>query len=159
MPFPLLDERAGGITTAGYTYVFSNGADSANATLVDGERHYVRYDGDFYRIHADERVDGAVRYRVEYDRRRVADSVSNLFEQRRELLVTPLTTDTADPVVYELTVEAIQGETAAWTGERPAPMRFQATEDWVRKHPPEGRSAYVRYEGDLSELRVKKLIE
>lgn len=156
---PAPGERERGFTTAGYTYVFPDGTDSATATLVDGDRHYVRYGGELYLIRARERVDGAVRYRVEYERERVAGSASAFFEQRRESLVTPLTAETADPVVYELATGAIGGNTTEWAGDGPAPTRFRETEDWVRNQPPEGRSAYVRYEGDLYELRVEKLVE
>lgn len=156
---PAPDEREAALVTAGYTYVFPSATDAANATLVDGARHYVRYDGDLYRIRADDRVDGAVRYEVEYDRRRVADSVADLFEQRRDSMVTPLTPGTADPVAYELAVDVIGGERAAWAGSGPAPTRFQVTGEWVQNHPPDGRRAYVRYESDLYELRVEKVVE
>lgn len=147
------------LTSATYTYVFPKETHAANATLVDGNRHYVRYDGDIYRIRSDERLDDAVRYAVEYDRRRVADSATTLFEQGQESFVTPLTNKTTSPRVYELVTRVIAERRVEWTGTYPAPTRFRKTEDWVQNHPPRGRTAYIRYDEALYELRIEKVME
>jgi hypothetical protein len=156
---PPPDDRRDGFTIAAYTYVFPNETTAANATLVDGNRHYVRYGDDLYRIRSRERLDEAVRYAVEYDRRRVTDSASALFERRQESLVTPLTKKTAPPRVYDLVTRVLFEGREEWTGTSPVPPRFTATEDWVQDHPPGGRSAYIRYDGELYELRVEKVVE
>lgn len=151
------DYRPGeGVRSAGYTYVFANESARANATLTDGERHYVR-DGDaLYRVRA-ERDDEAVRYRVAYDRRQVAPSLDALYEDRADRLVTSL--DGTDPVVRAFVTDVVENGTAEWSGERRAPERFRATWAWVGERPPEGRAAFVRHDGDLYEVEVRKAVE
>lgn len=154
---PTRETADSGVRTAGYTYVFRPGG-AGNATLVDGERHYVRYQGDRYRVVLDDRVEGAVRYRVRYDRQQVADSLRALFEQRRDDLVVTLNAS-AEPPVRGFVARVIENEPAEWAGERTEPHRFRATEEWARHHSVPGRRAYVRHEGTLYEVRVLKTVE
>lgn len=150
------DYRPGeGVRSAGYTYVFANESARANATLTGGERHYVRRDGALYRVRA-ERAGEGVRYRVAYDRRRVAASLDALYEAREDRLVTPL--DGADPVVRAFVTGVAENGTAEWSGQRRAPERFRATWAWVGERPPEGRTAFVRYDGRVYEVEVRKAV-
>ena len=144
-----------GVRSAGYDYVFANESRRANATLTDGERHYVR-DGDaIYRVRT-ERDGEALRYRVAYDRRRAADSLTALYEAREDRLVTSL--DGADPVVSAFVADVAENGTAEWSGERRAPERFRATWTWVGEQPPDGRTAFVRHDGQVYEVEVRKAV-
>jgi hypothetical protein len=151
------DFRPGeGVRSAGYDYIFATASARANATLADGERHYVR-DGDaLYRVRA-KREGTGVRYRVVYDRRQVADSLAALYDAREDELVGSLTD--ADPAVHRLVADVAENGTAEWSGERRAPERFRATWAWVRERPPEGPTAFVRHDGQVYAVEVWKAVE
>jgi len=154
---PPRDDPPDGVATSGYTYVFANASARESSTLVEGDRGYVRYGGELYRVRTDgERAD-AVRYRVAYARRPAEDSLDALYEAREGELVADL--DAAGPAVRRLVRGVVANGTAEWSGDGPAPGRFRATWDWVDEHPPERRRAFVRVDGRLYEVRVLKTVE
>lgn len=152
--------RDSGVTSAGYTWVFPADADPSDSVLTDGDLHYVRDDGDLFRVAGERRDRSAVRYRVAYDRRPVADSATAFAEARRDSLVTPVARangsvpEPAASVVFA----ALDGERVRWEGTEEAPQRYRAAERWLYAHPPAGRTAYVRYDGRLYRLRVSKAV-
>jgi len=151
--------RDSGVTSAGYTWVFPADADPADAVLTDGDPHYVRYDGDLFRVEG-ERRGSAVRYRVAYDLRHVADSAPAFADARRDSLVTPVSRangsvpDPAASVVFA----TLAGDPVSWEGSETTPPRYRAAETWIYDHPPAGRTAYVRYDGQLYRLHVSKTV-
>ena len=152
--------RDGGVTSAGYTWVFPADADPSDSVLTDGDPHYVRDDGDLFRVEAERRGQSAVRYHVEYDLRQVADSATAFADARRDSLVTPVARangsvpDPAASVIFA----TLDGERVGWEGTEEAPPRYRAAETWIYDHPPAGRTVYVRYEGRLYRLRVSKVV-
>lgn len=154
---PPRDDPPNGVTTSGYTYVFANASARAVSTLVDGDRHYVRYGDDLYRVRAEGERPDAVRYRVGYERRSAYGSVDDLYEARRDELVAVV--DETDPVVRGLVTDVIENGTAEWSGRTGAPERFQSTWRWVEEQPPEGRRGVVRHDGTLYVVRVSKVFE
>ncbi|MFB6108682.1 MAG: hypothetical protein ABEJ82_07560 [Haloplanus sp.] len=154
---PSPDERASGVTSAGYRWVVPPGDDPADARLVDGT-HYVRYEGGLYRIEGEPTDDRAVRYRIQYDLRPVAESASAFAETRLDAFVTAVGNDSVSAPADRVVDAALSGERVTWTGEREPPERYPAAEEWVVAHPPEGRTAYVRFDGSLYRLTVSKAV-
>lgn len=156
---PPAGERETAVTTSGYDYVFSPDVDADRATLVDGEVHYVRYEGDVFRIQSDGTDGTKVRYRVRYELERIADSPEAFIEDRLSSLVTPLNASNATGGAPDVVLDAIGGETVEWEGRRDAPVRIRDAAAWVESHPPEGSDAYVRREGTLYRIEVRKVVE
>jgi hypothetical protein len=156
---PPTDERESAVHSAGYDYVFGESVDPSNATLVDGDRHYVRHEGDLFRVASDGPVGNMVHYRVRYELRVVADSAAAFVDGRVSDHVTPLNGSNATGATREVLVAAVEGDTVEWAGRSRAPERIRGAAAWVREHPPAGRDAYVRYGGRLYRVRVQHVVE
>ncbi|AZH26343.1 hypothetical protein [Haloplanus aerogenes] len=152
--------RDSGVVSAGYTWVFPADAAPSDSVLTDGDPHYVRYDGDLFRIEGERRGQPAVRYRVEYSLRQVADSAAAFVDTRRDSLVTPVvrTNGSVPDPAASVVFAALSGERVSWEGTETAPPRYRAAETWIYDHSPSGRTAYVRYDGQLYRLRVSKVV-
>ncbi len=153
---PPRDGPPDGVTTSGYTCAFANASARAASTLVDGDRNYVRYGGDLYRVRTGGERPDAVRYRVVYERRPAYESVEALYEARRDELVAER--GETDPVVRRLVTDAVENGTAEWSGRRRAPERFRSAWQWVEEQPPDGRRTVVRHDGTLYVVRASKLV-
>ena len=156
---PPAEEHETTVSTSGYDYVFASSVDESDATLVDGEVHYVRYEGDLFRIVSDGRKGTKVRYRVRYELERIADSPEAFIEDRLPSLVTPLNESNATERTRGVLVDAIEGGAVEWEGRSEAPARIRDADSWVQEHPPEGSDAYVRYGGTLYRIEVTKIVE
>jgi hypothetical protein len=156
---PPVEERESAVHTAGYDYVFEDEGTAANATLVDGERHYVRHEGDVFRVQSDGPQGTRVRYRVRYELSPMADSTESFLDGRLESLVTPLNESNATTRTRDVVVRTVQGSTVKWSGRTEAPPRIRHAANWVHDHPPDGSDAYVRYDGSLYRVRVQKVVE
>lgn len=156
---PPADERESAVTSAGYEYVFAPSVDVEDASLVDGDVHYVRYEGDIFRIASDGPRGTKVRYRVRYELRPVANSSKAFIENRLPTLVTPLNESNATDTTRSVLVDTVRGNPVEWEGRSEAPARISDAATWVDERPPGGSTAYVRYAGETYRVRVSKIVE
>lgn len=141
----------------GAFWVFSDDTARNRSTLVDGRVHFVRADGRVFRVHSEERIP-AVRFRLRYDLVPVADDPVAFVRERLDRLTTPL--NATDGPVRELLEKVVDGSTVTWEGDlEDVPRRYQDAEEWLHEHPPEGRVAYVRYDGALYRVSLRKVME
>ena len=156
---PPREDRDGALTSASYRWVFPEGADPGAARLVDGDVHFVRYEGELYRVESEERDDRAVRYEVRYDLRPVATSASAFADAHLETYVTPMAETSVETSARSVLRATLRNGSVSWSGRSEAPGRFRAAATWVREHPPAGSRAYVRYDGALYEVNLQEVVE
>lgn len=156
---PAPDEREGTVHSAGYFWVFTPNASREDATLADGERRYVRYEGDYYRFEGGERRGDGVRYRVRYDLTPVAPSAAAFADEHLETFVTPITEESLQSPARNVILEALRNSSVAWEGETEVPDRYAAAARWIQDRPPDGGLAFVRYDGALYRLTVVRVME
>ena len=132
---------------------------SLGESWLDGEPHYVREDGELFRLRYEGDRPQTTRLRLRYGVERVAGSTAAFLEGRLDRLVTNLTAGSPAGPEREVLVDSVVEGSVEWEGTvRSRPDRVELAAEWVRERPPAGNYAYVRYDGELYLLAVREAV-
>ncbi|WP_435332953.1 hypothetical protein [Haloarchaeobius sp. TZWWS8] len=141
-------------------------AGTESGSLVDGDRHYVRHEGDLFQV---ERVRNrsVVRYQVRYELVKVASSGESFAESSLGNLVVPFDdsnssesgADSLGEDGRRVLLDALTTGMVDWDGtSSTVPDGYREAARWIREQPGGSRS-YVEYEGDIYLLEVREVVE
>jgi hypothetical protein len=158
---PPESRREGGTLYASFHYLPPENGPLDGTGWLDGEPHYVRDDGDLFRIrYEDEGRPTVTRLRIRYRLEHVATSASAFAADRLERYVTNATADAPPAPARSVLRSAVRNGTYEWEGTvRTRPEGVEAAERWVREHRPSGSFVHVRWNGTLYRIQVREVIE
>ncbi|MFB6095325.1 MAG: hypothetical protein ABEJ71_02595, partial [Halodesulfurarchaeum sp.] len=157
---PSQEEREGGLISSGFHYLPKPTNEVAAAALLDGAPHYVRHEGDVFRVQVTGERPPVVRMQIRYELVPVATSARAFVEGRLDALVTNVTADVPPDPGRAVILSALENGSYKWSGTvETRPERVEAADGWIAERPPSGSFAYLRYNGTIYKVSVMEVIE
>lgn len=150
-----------GAFSAGCFVFYANDTAPASATLLDGDVHFVAYEGQYFAASLDERQ-RVERYTTRYAFSEVAPNASAFAASIRDDYVTNLSASNLTDRERRLLVDVVENGTIEWSGDRQnVTAAIHARERLLRDLPPRdlGRIAYVEIDGERYRLTLRKAVE
>jgi len=150
-------EPGEGSFVAGYTVFYEDDTRPANATLADGDTHFVEHEGVYYAVTMDDRQQ-TTRYETRYEFEHVADSTEAFADRVRSEFVTPLSSLPDEDA--SLLRDVVENGTVEWHGdEADTPAHVEARARLVNSLGADHSRAYVDIDGTMYRITLIEIVE
>ncbi|MFB6095198.1 MAG: hypothetical protein ABEJ71_01945 [Halodesulfurarchaeum sp.] len=157
---PSMEERKGALISSGFHYLPKPTHEVADAALLDGTPHYVRHEGDVFRVQVTGERPPVVRMQIRYELVQVARSPEAFIDGRLSGLVATVTDEVPPEPGRSIILSALENGSYRWSGTvETRPERVEAADAWIAAQPPSGSFAYLRDNGTLYKVSVTEVIE